>query len=72
MAELNGAPVAQDELTNAIQSGDTLFFNSAFQVTGHKSQSETAAYARTGTTLPCFKRTLVSTFNVLTSVQTGC
>ncbi len=72
LTELDGTPVAQDELTDAIRTQDTLFFNSGFQVTGHKSQSETAAYARTGTGAPCFKRTLVSTFNVLTSVETGC
>ena len=70
--ELDGSPVAQEDLTDAIQSADTLFFDSAFRVTGHKSQSETAAFTHTGTTVPCFKRTLVSTFNVLTSVQTGC
>ena len=72
LTERDGTPVAQDELTDAIRTQDTLFFNSGFQVTGHKSQSETAAYARTGTSAPCFKRTLVSTFNVLTSVETGC
>ncbi len=70
--ESGGSPVGQDSVTNAIESADTLFFNSAFQVTGHKSQSETAAFARTGTVVPCFKRTLVSTFSVLSSVQTGC
>ena len=70
--ELNGTPVSQDTLTDAILAGDTLFFNSAFSVTGHKSQTETATYARTGTSAPCFKRTLVSTFSVLSSVQTGC
>ncbi len=70
--EENGTPVAQDELTDAIQSMDTLFFDSSFHVTGHKSQSETASYLRSGTAYPCFKRTLVSTFNVLSSLQTGC
>ncbi len=70
--EIDGSPVAQDNVTDAIQSADTLFFNSAFSVTGHKSQSETAAFARTGTSAPCFKRSLVSTYSVLSSVQTGC
>ena len=70
--EAGGSPVSQDELTDAIAAADTLFFNSSFQVTGHKSQSEAATFAHTGTAAPCFKRTLVSTFNVLTAVQTGC
>ena len=65
-------PVAEDDLTDAIKSGDILFFNSSFSVTGHKSQSETNVFEHTGTSYPCFKRTLVSTFNVLSTVQTGC
>ncbi len=70
--ETAGLPAAQDTVTNAITTADTLFFDPSFTVTGHKSQSETAVYARTGTSAPCFKRTLVAKFNVLTAVQTGC
>jgi hypothetical protein len=70
--EAGGLPVGQDSLANAIQSADTLFLNSAFSATGHKSQSETAVFDHTGTAVPCFKRTLVSTFSVLSAVQTGC
>jgi len=72
LQELAGSPISQGLLTDAIKAQDTLFFNSQFSVTGHKSQSETATYTRTGTGSPCFKRTLVSTFNVLSTVQTGC
>jgi hypothetical protein len=72
LQELAGSPISQGLLTDAIKAQDTLFFNSQFSVTGHKSQSETATYTRTGTGAPCFKRTLVSTFNVLSTVQTGC
>ena len=67
-----GVPVAQSALSDAIETGDTLFFDPNFNVTGHKSQSETATYLRTGTDAACFKRTLVATFDVLTAVQTGC
>ncbi len=72
LTEAAGSPSAQDSLTDAIQTSDILFFDASFNVTGHKSQSETAVYAHTGTLAPCFKRTLVSTFNVLSTVQTGC
>ena len=72
LLEVAGIPTQQSALTNAIQTADTLFFDASFNVTGHKSQSETAAYARTGTAAPCFKRKLVATSNVLTVVQTGC
>jgi hypothetical protein len=70
--ETAGLPAGQNTLTNAITTADTLFFDPSFTVTGHKSQSETAIYTRTGTSAPCFKRTLVAKFNVLTTVQTGC
>ncbi len=70
--ELNGTPMAQDSVTDAILTGDSLLFNSNFSVIGRKNQSETATYTRTGTSAPCYKRTLVSTFNVLSAVQKGC
>ena len=70
--DAGGVSSQLDNLLETIQSADVLFFNSAFSVTGHRSQSETATYTRSGTVAPCAKRSLVSTYNVLTSVQTGC
>jgi hypothetical protein len=72
LQQAGGTPTAQDGTTNGIVSSDELFFNAAGSVTGHKSQSETAVFTRAGTTVPCFKRKLVATYNVLTTVQTGC
>lgn len=72
LAEAAGVPTAQDATTNTILTADTLFFDKNFNVTGHKSQSETATLTRTGTSTPCFKRLLVATSNVLSTVQTGC
>ncbi len=72
LQEADGLPSAQTATTNAIQSTDTLFFNSGFQITGNNGQASTAVFARTGTAAPCFKRTLGATRNVLSEVQTGC
>ena len=69
---MNGAVTSQDSLTNTITSSDELFITSSYSISGHNNQSETASYAHTSTGAPCFKRLLVSTFNVLTTVQTGC
>jgi NAD(P)H-dependent FMN reductase len=70
--ELNGSPSGQSALSNAIQSTDTLFLTPEYEISGNNAQSETATYLRTGSGLPCFKRVLGSTFNVISSVQTGC
>ena len=67
-----GLPGTQDSLTDAIKTADTLFFDQNFNVTGHKSQSETNVYTRTGTTYPCFKRTLSAVSNIISSVTNGC
>jgi hypothetical protein len=67
-----GAQVSQDNLSNTIATADTLFFDSNFNVTGHKSQSENATYQRTGSDVSCFSRTLQATSNILSLVQTGC
>ncbi len=72
LGEAQGVPVSQLNIDDGISTADTLFFDSNFSVTGHKSQSETAEYTRSGTSTPCFKRKLVATSNVLTAVQTGC
>ncbi len=70
--QLNGSPSGQSALSNAIQSTDTLFLTPEYEISGNNAQSETATYLRTGSGLPCFKRVLGSTFNVISSVQTGC
>ena len=67
-----GIPVSQFSLTDAIDTGDTLFFNNQGYITGHNDQNETASYLRTGTGTTCFKRTLAAVSNVLNEVQTGC
>ncbi len=72
LGETNDLPSAQDTLTDAINTGDILFFDSSFNVTGHKSQAETADYAHTGTVAPCSKRTVSATGNVISAVATGC
>ncbi len=68
----DGLPSAQTATTNAVQTTDTLLFNSGFQITGSNGQASTAVFARTGTDAPCFKRTLAATRNVLSEVETGC
>ncbi len=65
-------PSAQDTLTDAIATGDVLFFDKNFSVTGHKSQAETADYARTGTSAPCAKKTISAKGNVISAVNIGC
>jgi hypothetical protein len=72
VSEVNGAPTGQSSLTDAILASDTLFFNPSFAVTGHNNQGETATYLQSGTGLRCVKTSLVATYNVLTSVKTGC
>ncbi len=72
VGEGGGLPSTLFNLTNGIETGDTLFFDSNFNVTGHKSQSETAIFTRTGTAYPCFERKLVATSNVISAVNTGC
>ncbi len=72
VSEVNGAPTGQSSLTDAILASDTLFFNPSFAVTGHNNQGETATYLQSGTGLRCVKTLLVATYNVLTSVKTGC
>ena len=72
LGDTGGLPTTQDTLTNAIATGDILFFDKNFSVTGHKSQAETAAYTRTGTSAPCVKRTVSTTGNVISAVGLGC
>ncbi len=72
LQELNGAPSGQSALSNAILSTDTLYLTPDYEISGNSGQSETATYLRTGGGLPCFKRVLGSSFNVISSVQTGC
>jgi hypothetical protein len=72
LGEGGGLPTTLFDLTNGIETADTLFFDSNFNVTGHKSQAETAIFTRTGTGYPCFQRKLVATSNVISAVKTGC
>ncbi len=72
LGETDKLPSVQDTLTDAISSGDVLFFDKNFNVTGHKSQAETAVYARTGTVAPCAQRTVSATGNVISAVKLGC
>ncbi len=72
VSEVNGAPTSQSSLTDAILASDTLFFNSSFSITGHNNQGEAATYLQSGTGLRCVKTSLVATYNVLSSVKTGC
>ncbi len=71
-AETNSLPSAQESLTNAIATGDILFFDKNGSVTGHKSQNETADYLRSGTAVSCVKRQLTARNNVISGVQKGC
>ena len=72
LGETNNLPTAQDTLTNAIATGDVLFFDKNFSVTGHKSQAETADYAHTGTSVSCVSRSISATGNVISAVKLGC
>ncbi len=72
LGDTDGLPSAQDTLTDAIATGDILFFDKNFSVTGHKSQAETAEYARTGTAAPCVERTISAIGNVISAVKLGC
>ena len=72
LGETGGLPSTQQTLTDAIATGDILFFDQNFSVTGHKSQAETADYARTGTLGPCVKRSLSARGNVISAVKLGC
>ncbi len=67
-----GLPVSNFNLTNAINSMDTLFFDNQGYITGNNNQNETASYLRTGTGYKCFKRNLAAESNVLSEVETGC
>jgi hypothetical protein len=70
--EQAGLPLSDFNLSNAINSTDTLFFDNQGYITGNNNQSESAAYQRTGTGYKCFKRNLAAESNVLSEVQTGC
>jgi hypothetical protein len=59
-------------LTNTIETGDTLLFDNQGYITGNKAQNETAYYLRTGSDTTCFQRSLAAAANILTVVQTGC
>jgi hypothetical protein len=67
----NAAPTTFN-ITNTIQTGDSLLFSNQGYITGNKNQSETAYYLRNGSDTTCFQRTLAAQANMLTAVQTGC
>jgi hypothetical protein len=59
-------------LEDAINTRDTLDFNSGGNFIGHHGMQSTATYTTNGTNVPCFGRTLTAAKNVLTSAKTGC
>jgi len=68
----NGLLTAQTTYADSITTGDTLLFNSAFQITGNKKQSSTASYLKTGPGKACFGRQLASAGGLLVGDVTGC
>jgi hypothetical protein len=68
----NGAVTQKDLVSNTITTGDTLLFNSAFQITGNKNQASSASYIGTSLHEPCYGLKLASIAGVLVSAVKGC
>ncbi len=68
----NGSVTQKDVITNTITTGDTLLFNSAFQITGNKGQASSAQYIGTSLHEPCYGRTFTSIAGLLVSAVKGC
>jgi hypothetical protein len=65
--------VTQDDLiNNSITTGDTLKFNSSFEITGNKNQSSSASYIGTSLHEPCYGEQLASIAGLLVSATKGC
>jgi hypothetical protein len=68
----NGALTAQTTYADSITTGDTLLFNSQFEITGNRKQSSTASYLTTGPGKACFGRQLASAGGLLVGDVLGC
>jgi hypothetical protein len=68
----NGAVTQEDITNNSITTGDTLLFNSSFEITGNKNQASSASYIGTSLHAPCYGRQLASIAGLLVSAVKGC
>lgn len=68
----NGAVTYTSTLSNQVTPVDTLFFNSAGQITGNQGQSSTQAYTFSDSQNHCYDVTLSATNNALASFNSGC